>query len=508
MNHRWTNFSLTARGVRFVLVLVAVSFIVVYVALALSRIAYPYELEWMEGGILDHVARLLSGKGLYIEPSLEFTPFVYTPLYYYISAGFAKVFGSGLFPLRLVSFLASLGSMAILFAFTRRETGSAVLGILSAGLFAAAFNITGAWYDIARVDSLFVLLLLSSVYVFRHVPSFSGLLLAGVLMSLSVLTKQIALVACLTLSVYSVAFLPRKVRFVFPLVVVIIVGLATLVLNWSSNGWFWYYVFELPRRHPVSMEKLVGFWVRDIGMLSIAFGMSLVYVISLVRDEKWKDAVFYVLLMAGMVGASWISRLHSGNYINVLIPAVAVIALVFPLGLQVLLPGYFYRSRESKPAPGREFALSDYLVVFLCVAQFLSLAYDPMDQVPTSKDRAAGDGLVQKLTNIDGEVFIPFHGYLATLSGKKPYAHIMALSDVIRSNDRAQGMHVMKQLADAFRKQRFSAVILDGEDRLGMEREVKQWYFLQGRVFNTDDVFYPVTGALWRPEFLYLPRKN
>ena len=64
-----------------------------YLVVALARINYPYDLEWMEGGTLEHVARVLGGQPLYVAPSLEFTPYIYAPLYYYVAAPFAYLFG-------------------------------------------------------------------------------------------------------------------------------------------------------------------------------------------------------------------------------------------------------------------------------------------------------------------------------------------------------------------------------------------------------------------------------
>jgi hypothetical protein len=77
-----------------------------YLVVALARVAYPYDLEWMEGGVLEHVARVLHGQPLYVPPSLEFTPYIYAPLYYYVGALFAKLFGLRLLALRMVSILA------------------------------------------------------------------------------------------------------------------------------------------------------------------------------------------------------------------------------------------------------------------------------------------------------------------------------------------------------------------------------------------------------------------
>ena len=96
---------------------------------------------------------------------------MYPPLYYYVSAVVALASGIGFFPLRLVSFAASLGAFAIIFSLVRRETGSRAAGILAMGLFAATFREGGSWFDTARVHSLFLLLLLGGVYLYgprRH----------------------------------------------------------------------------------------------------------------------------------------------------------------------------------------------------------------------------------------------------------------------------------------------------------------------------------------------------
>ena len=44
---------------RAALAAVALGFIVQYVQLAIVRAQYPFELEWMEGSMVDHVRRVL-----------------------------------------------------------------------------------------------------------------------------------------------------------------------------------------------------------------------------------------------------------------------------------------------------------------------------------------------------------------------------------------------------------------------------------------------------------------
>ncbi len=159
--------------IKYFLVLCSVLYILVYIFIAVQHIFYPYELEWMEGGMVDHVVRLLSRKQLYTEPSIEFIPFIYTPLFSYVGMIISKIFGVGFFSLRLISFLSSLGCFIIIFEFVRRETKSLFFAILSTGLFAATYRISGAWLDLARVDSLFLLFLLwvPIFFVSMRVPS-------------------------------------------------------------------------------------------------------------------------------------------------------------------------------------------------------------------------------------------------------------------------------------------------------------------------------------------------
>ena len=100
----------------------ALGFVACYLAVALTRFRYPYQLEWMEGGVLLHVQRVLNGQQLYGAPSLHFTPFLYTPLYYYVSAGFAWLVGLHLSTLRIVSIVSSLVALGAVYRLVWLET--------------------------------------------------------------------------------------------------------------------------------------------------------------------------------------------------------------------------------------------------------------------------------------------------------------------------------------------------------------------------------------------------
>ena len=63
-----------------------------------GRASYPYDLEWMEGGLLQHAQRIADGQGLYVAPSIDFIdmPEVLRGKYqYYTKADIAKLRSTG-----------------------------------------------------------------------------------------------------------------------------------------------------------------------------------------------------------------------------------------------------------------------------------------------------------------------------------------------------------------------------------------------------------------------------
>ena len=129
----------TALVFRIASLALGVWFIVGYLAVARFRIPYPFELEWLEAASLEHVRRVRFGEPLYVPPSVDFIPLIYTPLFYWISAALSWITGIGLHTLRLVSFLSSLGVLFVIFRLVSKETASFSCALLAASLFAASF---------------------------------------------------------------------------------------------------------------------------------------------------------------------------------------------------------------------------------------------------------------------------------------------------------------------------------------------------------------------------------
>ena len=152
--------TVAARTARYLLVAAAAGYLLIFLVVAAWRLQHPFELEWMEGAMVEHVQRVVAGDRIYVPPSLDFVPFIYPPGFYYASAAMAQVTGVGFPALRLVSLLSSLGVFALLYLFVARDTRDRFAAVAAVGLFAATYRIGGTFFDVGRVDALFLVLLL------------------------------------------------------------------------------------------------------------------------------------------------------------------------------------------------------------------------------------------------------------------------------------------------------------------------------------------------------------
>jgi 4-amino-4-deoxy-L-arabinose transferase-like glycosyltransferase len=476
----------------------AAAFLLAYVWIAASRLFYPFELEWIEGGSVVHVQRVLEHQPLYVRPSLEFTPFIYSPLYYYVSAAPALVLGNGFAALRLVSFVSSLGSFLLIFLIVRRRTGSVPASFVAACLFAATFRMTGGWFDIARVDSMALVLLLAAVYTFDSRRVLVRAILAPVLLFLAFFTKQSALVAGVGLAAATVIAARGWERLAFATVLGMLVAGSGWVMNALSDGWYQYYVFDVPSRHSLEPNMLVDFWTKDIGAhLPIASIVALgALAVSRPIRERLPEVVRDVSIFGGLVASAYISRIHTGGYDNVLMPAAAAIAIFFGFGFAAAL-----ERSEDKPAIA--------LIVTLAAAvQFVMLTYSPAQEIPSAAARIEGQRLLQRASAVAGELYWADHPWYAVVAGKRPQAHALALEAVIQ----ARGSSAVRESLDdemriAVDEERYAAFIVDYEQFVLRPPNFDRHY----RAVDTHlsgEPLRPVTGMRRAPTMLFVRRSR
>lgn len=479
-----------------ILLLIAFFYFTIFLYITVSRINYPFALEWMEGTSLVQVHRILSGQLLYVEPSLNYIPLIYPPLYYYVAALFAKVIGIGFFPLRLVSLLSTFGCMAHIFLIVRKIQPNIFAQIVAVGLFSAMFKIGGAWFDIARVDMLALFLALASIYQLQFLKK-RRFFLSGILFTLSCMTKQTYLILLIATWVYCF-FLDRKKAWVFIASSMSLYSIVFFILNIIHGGWYRYFIFDLPQNHTAAFDFTTAgrlFFYLIFRPICLIFLFTVFHFIQIIGNKKNYSQMNIILIVGSIITTSWLGIINPGGFNNVVVPSHAILSII---------AGIFLSKMLSKNFSPRILQLG---ILILTVIQFVLLRYPIRSQIPTAEDLRSGNMILQKIKQTDGDVYVPYHPELMLLAGKKNYAGWISMAELegkfeigTRSKEWTK---VKSQLQIAFRKNKFAMIIIDNSV-YGFYGHPEYYYPQTTKiVYFEEDTFYPVTGWNIRPSIIY-----
>ncbi len=335
------------RGSRGALFVALGVFAAAFVGVALLRLRHPFEIEWMEGGMLTHAARLLDGKPIYARPSTDFVAFFYTPLYSATVALLAKLFGLTFALGRGVSLAATLATAGLLFHIGRREA-SAASGAVAAGLYLAHFRFCGAFFDVARPDSLSLAILLAGAWRARVSKSFGGIAFAGVLFALAFLTKQTSSVFAPVVAI--ALFFERGWRraAVFAITAFAVAAIGCAWLEHRSAGWFWFYVFEGHQAHKFYWKNILLEYWRDVLFLAPTLLVVPIVAMSTGRWTRWIALAGAALVVVAFGARAIDLRFEEHMYYReVLYEKTRSVLLVPPLVVAALAVWARVRDRES-----------------------------------------------------------------------------------------------------------------------------------------------------------------
>lgn len=471
-------------------IIIGTLFLVEYITIAFFRMRYPFELELLEGNMLVSVQRVITGLKIYVRPSMEFVPYYYPPLYFYFSAIFVKIFGLNFFSLRLVSFISSIVSVIIIYSLVKRETKSKFAGLISSCLFTASYGASGAWFDVARVDSLFLAFVLLAIYLMRFKNSLPSNILTGIFLSLAIFTKQTATIIILPILLFFL-LVKRKKAFLIITTIIIIVSIGSLALNILYDGWYFFYVWKLPHNNPLIFVSItIDYWRNDIfGRFLFAFILGIFYLISKFIGKEKLISTFYLSVLMGAIITSWFGRLYAGGGHNALLPIHAVIAIIFGIALTSIPEKFQFKSHQNTVN-----LISLYLIGLI---QFIVLLYNPVKLIPTKRDKLKGKMFLETMAQLKGDIYINDHQYLNHLVGKKSFADRRAMLDVIREDPKGEGKRLKDDLLQTIKEREFSAIISDPEN---LPIVVNKYYEKQNAVYKT--IFWD-SGNL--NEYLYIP---
>ena len=544
--------------VRQATVVFAVIYLVTFLYVASQRLTAPFELEWMEGGMIAHALRLKEGLPIYAPPSLDFVPFFYTPgyptlLYYLSQIGFELSFTLA----RTVSFLSTLGTMALIYYVIHKESlGQKSLAILGVGLYAALFRTCGAFYDLARPDALMLLLLSASIVVVYYARGLRLLITAAILMSAAFLTKQTAAVFFPVLGFYAV-FKHKWRGLSFVLGTILLCSITIIKLNEQSLGSFWAYIFEGHQGH-IFYWKNIGlkYW-RDLIFLapltlflpllwfsrytpfkslawllvlhwSVAFfqrvstldypphmyyrelfyeeprwlivWLPVTLVTLAYRSQQWGCKLnenhlnaYWLWIYIAGAGASAINHSTQWAYSN----CFMLIGLAFSISAPLMLKDLLTIKLETN----RQWCLWVMLLL-----QLFAWLYSPHAQIPQDHDSQAWVELKERLKTYSSPIFFPAHptynAFERNLKGKSAtHTHQMGIRDVAY---RGGVSDVRKRLTPRDRSYHWSAVITHERTHVPY---LEQGYYEANRwLYRSKDSLRAKTGFLTRPQSLWLPK--
>ncbi len=420
-----------------------------------KRLVYPYELDWIEGGLLTSVLQILDGNPLYAAPSVGYVPFLYAPSFFYLAALAAKIMGPGLLALRLVSVAATLVSLVTIALIVFGETKSWFWGIVSAGLFAGLYPASRFWYDLGRVDMVFVMFFLLFLFSLRRGYSPFWQVAAGVFAALTILTKQNGFMMCLPIiAVYFL--LGWRKRFILPLAFLLVYGGISLAFVFSTDGWYLYYCYSVAFLQPNGRTSYSFF---DFVKGFIYPNLALAALLSLFAPALWffrgekEHSVFWLVVLVSTVLTSYLAKANVGGVNNVVIPTFAIFSLLLGVGLAEI-------SKKLQESSSRQQALGEVFCCLLALLQLGQMIYNPSHYLPPIEDYASGSKALKFVKKFDGNVYVP-NSSILLMAGKKTFAHPSAMWDVMHTYDDARGRDILLPvLQQAVAAHFFDAIVI------------------------------------------------
>jgi 4-amino-4-deoxy-L-arabinose transferase-like glycosyltransferase len=494
------------------LVATSVVFVLGFLVAAYFRLTYAYPLWVIEDASVQAVRRVLRAESLYGPPSLEYVPPLYAPLYFYVSALVARVLGPNLLTLRLVSLAASMSSAAIIGHLVWRETRHRVAAVVAAAVFVCSTALAETSLDLARVDALSLCFILASLDLARAADVHPGRragwlsLASGVLLAMAILSKQTAAAVAVVLTVHA-ALTGRPVRLAgFLLGLVVSLGVAGAILIAQYGAWPQLYLIELPRQHSLDTKRLESFWSKQLlPGFSVPLVAVPVFLLGRLLDRDAAALRFWVLVTVGMLAMAWGASLNLWSGDNVVLPAFAILAAGFGLGVAEAL------RRLDVPLPSaRVFRL---YVLLLALGQFAFIHYNPRQTSPLRSDVEAGQRTIAAIRDLPGAVFAPEFPELAYQAGKgeQPFGlSVGELQGIFGGKPRPPATDWTSAYAQALDERRYDEVLLerDGVLFFVIDATRDHGYVDTGPLMPPGDEFYRLASRFIPELHVWVPRER
>ncbi len=404
-----------------------------------TRIDYPFDLEWIEGGLLDHVVRIKAGSPLYQAPDVDYVPCLYAPLYMRIVGLFPYLASSPYWIGRMISMLSILSTGVLVYFAAARVARSAWLGLLVSLCALGGALFAGDWFDLFRVDSLFVLLALASfVLLDRHGERAPGLVAAGALLAGTVFAKQagaflvIAALAWMLLSP-GPPVARRVVRCAWVGLGGLIVTTVVVAIETADSGalWIQYFVGQLDN-YPVKWNLFVKALGRDVlATPGVVLVWGAVIGIASLATREVRSLYREPMVVAGvsLTAIAVLQRSKWGGAENCLLPMLVGCLLLAAHGLvrddgQGDGDGDRGGRRAAAVLPGA------YVLMLIGFLWHMDLAGNRLaGRIPSDADLGANRQLVEYVRGRPGRVVVPTRPHIVYAARGETSFHEMFAVD-------------------------------------------------------------------------------
>lgn len=197
----------------------------------------PQEVMYGEAIVYDQAAHVAHRLPLYHgigDPSYSAT--AYGPIYYWLAGGLQALVGPGLLSGRVLSLLAGLTAATLVGWLARERVASLSAGVLAGALFlVGSFSEEAPWYAFYKEDVLAIALALGAIAALSRGLDTRRIVIAALLASLAILTKQSCAAAAAAGFVFCLAHGWRRAT-LFASVVGGIVGGTAAVLELTTHA--------------------------------------------------------------------------------------------------------------------------------------------------------------------------------------------------------------------------------------------------------------------------------
>ena len=447
--------------------------------------------------------------------------FAYPPLQPALVAAVSRPFGVGYATARAVSIAGYLLALLCAYGFLRDVRTPRTIALGGLALSAAAFAPTGAWYDLVRIDSLWLGLVTAGLWAaWRARASYPAAVVAGVLLTASLFTKQTAapFIGIAVLGLLRGAPAPRPGR--WAATVAAVTAVAIVLLQARDRR-----LVLAVRLRPASAERLrhlagvragaaAGRAAAGPGPGPGAARAPLRHAGA--RSSRTRGRSDGALLATlAIFGAAMVATIRGAGppwgYFNAFIPAL------FFGGILLAVAAAASSRRTCRRRPRPRCSPSPWppppagssgppTVPGRRPASPFPSATIRAPSSPPPRTAVSATCWSHACRSAHGPVFVPFHPSYARYAGKTPTLHAQNLADINAIPD----LGTPKELIEAIRNKAFALVVLDVEgDGPAAEAEAMgQFPRLAGHYEIVERIEGPrvVSGAPVRPRLVLVPK--